>query len=102
MFFGDNGASNSLEDAQFSKLQVMFGNNPLETRMSGGGELGVHAPHVLQRLVEAAYRPRDVVHPDAAGDEVGVHVPGQRQLPVQHVTDAAAPHREVRVVESGL
>lgn len=34
-------ASNSLEDAQNSRLQVMFGNNPLETRMSGGGELGV-------------------------------------------------------------
>ncbi|WP_182353159.1 DMSO/selenate family reductase complex A subunit [Flaviflexus huanghaiensis] len=34
-------ASNSLEDAQHSALQVMFGNNPLETRMSGGGELGV-------------------------------------------------------------
>ncbi|WP_054952735.1 DMSO/selenate family reductase complex A subunit [Flaviflexus massiliensis] len=34
-------ASNSLEDAQHSSLQVMFGNNPLETRMSGGGELAV-------------------------------------------------------------
>lgn len=33
--------SNSLEDAQNSRLQVMFGNNPLETRMSGGGELAV-------------------------------------------------------------
>lgn len=33
--------SNSLEDAQHAQLQVMFGNNPLETRMSGGGELAV-------------------------------------------------------------
>ena len=40
-FYGAWTDSNSFEDAQFSKLQVMFGNNPLETRMSGGGELGV-------------------------------------------------------------
>lgn len=33
--------SNSFEDAKNSKLQVWFGNNPLETRMSGGGELAV-------------------------------------------------------------
>lgn len=30
--------SNSFDDAKNSKLQIMFGNNPLETRMSGGGE----------------------------------------------------------------
>lgn len=30
--------SNSFDDAKNSKLQVLFGNNPLETRMSGGGE----------------------------------------------------------------
>ena len=30
--------SNSFDDAKNSQLQVMFGNNPLETRMSGGGE----------------------------------------------------------------
>lgn len=39
--YGEWTNSNSLEDAQNSKLQVMFGNNPLETRMSGGGELAV-------------------------------------------------------------
>ncbi|AZN30149.1 twin-arginine translocation signal domain-containing protein [Flaviflexus salsibiostraticola] len=39
--YGGWMGSNSLEDAQHSQLQVMFGNNPLETRMSGGGELGV-------------------------------------------------------------
>lgn len=32
---------NSFDDAKNSKLQVMFGNNPLETRMSGGGQLFV-------------------------------------------------------------
>jgi anaerobic dimethyl sulfoxide reductase subunit A len=30
--------SNSFDDAKNAQLQVMFGNNPLETRMSGGGE----------------------------------------------------------------
>ncbi|MDO5048752.1 MAG: molybdopterin-dependent oxidoreductase [Actinomycetaceae bacterium] len=39
--YGGWVASNSLEDAKNAKLQVMFGNNPLETRMSGGGELFV-------------------------------------------------------------
>lgn len=36
-FYGGWVDSNSLDDAENSKLQVMFGNNPLETRMSGGG-----------------------------------------------------------------
>lgn len=36
-FYGTWFGSNSLDDAANAKLQVMFGNNPLETRMSGGG-----------------------------------------------------------------
>ena len=36
--YGEWVASNSFDDVKNSKLQVMFGNNPLETRMSGGGE----------------------------------------------------------------
>lgn len=36
-FYGTWYGSNSFDDAKNSKLQVMFGNNPLETRMSGGG-----------------------------------------------------------------
>ncbi|SPT75620.1 Dimethyl sulfoxide reductase DmsA precursor [Arcanobacterium haemolyticum] len=36
-FYGGWKGSNSLDDAKNAKLQVMFGNNPLETRMSGGG-----------------------------------------------------------------
>lgn len=39
--YGGWVSSNSFEDAKNSRLQVMFGNNPLETRMSGGGELAV-------------------------------------------------------------
>ena len=30
--------SNSFDDAKNAQLQILFGNNPLETRMSGGGE----------------------------------------------------------------
>lgn len=37
-FYGEWVAGNSFDDAANSKLQVMFGNNPLETRMSGGGQ----------------------------------------------------------------
>ncbi|MHB1289463.1 DMSO/selenate family reductase complex A subunit [Georgenia sp.] len=36
--FGSWIGSNSFDDVANSKLQVMFGNNPHETRMSGGGE----------------------------------------------------------------
>ncbi|MCG2803598.1 MAG: molybdopterin-dependent oxidoreductase, partial [Cellulomonas sp.] len=37
--YGTMASSNSLSDAVNSKLVVLWGNNPLETRMSGGGEL---------------------------------------------------------------
>ncbi|MFT0846959.1 DMSO/selenate family reductase complex A subunit [Actinomycetaceae bacterium L2_0104] len=37
--YGGAGSSNSTVDGQNSKLQVMFGLNQIETRMSGGGEL---------------------------------------------------------------
>lgn len=40
-FYGGWVAGNSLDDAANSKMQVFFGNNPLETRMSGGGQLFV-------------------------------------------------------------
>lgn len=40
-FYGGWVNGNSLDDARNSKLQVFFGNNPLETRMSGGGQLFV-------------------------------------------------------------
>ncbi|MGM5595030.1 molybdopterin-dependent oxidoreductase [Corynebacterium glucuronolyticum] len=36
--YGEWVASNSFDDIKNSQLQVLFGNNPLETRMSGGGE----------------------------------------------------------------
>ncbi len=37
-FYGEWTPSNSFDDVKNARLQVMFGNNPLETRMSGGGE----------------------------------------------------------------
>ncbi len=37
-FYGTWFSNNSFDDAANAKLQVMFGNNPLETRMSGGGQ----------------------------------------------------------------
>lgn len=47
-FYGTWYNNNSLDDAANSKLQVMFGNNPLETRMSGGGQTFV-SQHVKQK-----------------------------------------------------
>lgn len=41
LVYGSNVSSNSIDDARHSKLLVQWGNNPLETRMSGGGELWV-------------------------------------------------------------
>jgi len=37
-FYGEWTSSNSLADALSARLVVLWGNNPLETRMSGGGE----------------------------------------------------------------
>ena len=40
-FYGTWQDNNSFDDVANSRLQVLFGNNPLETRMSGGGQLFV-------------------------------------------------------------
>lgn len=40
-FYGSWVNGNSFDDAANARLQVLFGNNPLETRMSGGGQLAV-------------------------------------------------------------
>ena len=48
-FYGAWTNGNSFDDAANARLQVMFGNNPLETRMSGGGEL-----YVAQQTKEAS------------------------------------------------
>lgn len=74
-------ASNSLEDAQHSQLQVMFGNNPLETRMSGGGELAV-----VQK-VRAEHGVRTIVI-DPRYSETAVDV-ADEWVPLRPGTDAA-------------
>ena len=73
--------SNSLEDAQFSKLQVMFGNNPLETRMSGGGELGV------VQAVRKEFGVRTIVI-DPRYSETALAA-GDEWIPIRPTTDAA-------------
>jgi Tat-targeted selenate reductase subunit YnfE len=37
--YGDNQTGNNISDLVNSKLAVFFGNNPAETRMSGGGTI---------------------------------------------------------------
>ncbi|MGO3085631.1 DMSO/selenate family reductase complex A subunit [Ancrocorticia populi] len=94
-FFGDSTSSNSLEDAQFSQLQVMFGNNPLETRMSGGGELGVVQKvrkdfNVKTIVIDPRYSETAL----AAGDE---------WVPLRPGTDAALVAGLIHVmIEEGL
>ncbi|QDB78691.1 twin-arginine translocation signal domain-containing protein [Georgenia sp. 311] len=79
--YGGWMASNSLEDAQNSRLQVMFGNNPLETRMSGGGELAV-----VQK-VRAEFGVRTIVI-DPRYSETALAV-ADEWVPVRPGTDAA-------------
>ncbi|MBM9433960.1 DMSO/selenate family reductase complex A subunit [Flaviflexus equikiangi] len=79
--YGGWMASNSLEDAQNSKLQVMFGNNPLETRMSGGGELGV-----VQKI-RREHGVRTIIV-DPRYSETAVDV-GDEWVPIRPGTDAA-------------
>ena len=94
-FYGEWVSSNSLEDAQFSQLQVMFGNNPLETRMSGGGELGVVQKvrkdfHIKTIVIDPRYSETAL----AAGDE---------WVPLRPGTDAALVAGLIHVmVEEGL
>ena len=94
-FYGEWVSSNSLEDAQFSRLQVMFGNNPLETRMSGGGELGVVQKvrkdfHIKTIVIDPRYSETAL----AAGDE---------WVPLRPGTDAALVAGLIHVmVEEGL
>ncbi|WP_424216633.1 DMSO/selenate family reductase complex A subunit (plasmid) [Streptomyces sp. BI20] len=68
--YGEFAQSNSLDDAKNAKLQVMFGNNPLETLMSGGGETFVtqrtRAEHGVRTIV---IDPRYTDTAMAVGDE---------------------------------
>ena len=79
--YGEWIGSNSLEDAKNTRLQVMFGNNPLETRMSGGGELGV-----VQKIRQD-YGIRTIVV-DPRYCETSVNV-GDQWIALRPATDAA-------------
>lgn len=74
-------ASNTLVDAKHSRLQVMFGNNPLETRMSGGGETFVtQQTKKLHNVRTIVIDPRYSETALAVGDE---------WVPLRPGTDAA-------------
>ncbi len=79
--YGEWVGSNSFEDAARSKLQVMFGNNGHETRMSGGGEtFVVSAVRKKTGLRTIVIDPRYSDTMIAAGDE---------WVPLRPGTDAA-------------
>ena len=68
--YGEWVASNSFDDIKNSQLQVLFGNNPLETRMSGGGETFVtqqakRRHHVKTIVIDPRFSETSV----ALGDE---------------------------------
>lgn len=80
-FYGGWISGNSLDDARNSKLQVMFGNNPLETRMSGGGQTFVTQQTKKQSLV-----PTIIIDPRLSDTAVAL---GDEWVPLRPGTDAA-------------
>lgn len=80
-YYGEWVSSNSLDDVEHSDLQVMFGNNPLETRMSGGGQLLVSQQTKLKSGVKTIIiDPRYSETAALLGDE---------WIPIRPGTDAA-------------
>lgn len=80
-FYGGWIGSNSFDDAKNSKLQVMFGNNPQETRMSGGGWTFITQQVKRENGVRTI-----VVDPRYSDTSVAV---GDEWIPVRPGTDAA-------------
>lgn len=79
--YGDQTRSNSNEDAANSKLQVMFGANLIETRMSGGGEM-----YTMQKM-KAEHGVRTIVI-DPRYSETALTV-GDQWIAIRPGTDAA-------------
>lgn len=73
--------SNSLDDAKNANLVVMFGNNPFETRMSGGGEL-----YVTQQTREQAGVRTIIIDPRYSDTAMGI---GDEWVALRPGTDAA-------------
>lgn len=79
--YGASTTSNSLEDAANSELLVLWGNNPLETRMSGGGEL-----FVTQQMKKESGTRTIVIDPRYTDTALNV---GDEWVPIRPGTDAA-------------
>lgn len=79
--YGSWVTSNSFDDVKNSKLQVMFGNNTLETRMSGGGETFVTQQTKRKYGVKTI-----VIDPRYSETAVGL---GDEWVPIRPGTDAA-------------
>lgn len=79
--YGEWVASNSFDDIKNSKLQVLFGNNPLETRMSGGGETFVTQQSKRRHHVKTI-----VIDPRFSETSVAL---GDDWVPLRPGTDAA-------------
>ena len=79
--YGASTTSNSLEDAANSQLLVLWGNNPLETRMSGGGEL-----FVTQQMKKQSGTRTIVIDPRYSDTALNV---GDEWVAIRPGTDAA-------------
>lgn len=79
--YGEWVSSNSFDDVKNSKLQVMFGNNPLETRMSGGGET-----FVTQKIKQDYGVKTIIIDPRFSETAVGL---GDEWVALRPGTDAA-------------
>lgn len=80
-FYGGWVDSNSFYDARNAKLQVMFGNNPIETRMSGGGQT------FISQQVKKDYAVKTIVF-DPRYSDTAVSI-GDDWVPVRPGTDGA-------------
>ncbi|MGM0384772.1 MAG: DMSO/selenate family reductase complex A subunit [Actinomycetota bacterium] len=80
-FYGGWVNSNSFDDAANSQLQVMFGNNPLETRMSGGGQL------LVTQNTKKSHGVRTIVIDPRYSETAAVL--GDEWVPIRPGTDAA-------------
>ncbi|MDO5672374.1 MAG: molybdopterin-dependent oxidoreductase [Actinomycetaceae bacterium] len=94
-FYGDWVSSNSLDDAQNAQLQVFFGNNPLETRMSGGGYT-----FITQQVKKKSSVRTIVIDPRYSETSVGI---GDEWVALRPGTDAALIAAMIYVmVQEGL
>lgn len=79
--YGKSVTTNSLQDAANAKLLILWGNNPIETRMSGGGEL-----FITQQIKRQSNVRTIVIDPMYSDTAVGV---ADEWVPLRPGTDAA-------------